>query len=471
MRPCLGGGTSLKAVGHIQDLYSASRVYFDTARDGVNDGIIERAIHEGIKDLRIAKELDPTKDAAVIADAKDAFRRLGYSEERIERVFAGRQRANPIEELIGELLESEDIDLRNRALRFTDAAADNVGAVAVRRSARAMGEMLYYQQILGVAKEDLVGLDVFAANLKLAIGIGTDSDVYGIAEEFLKGFDRAQEVVGEINYAKTGDFGAFLGKVEGIRDSLRVVDDTLGDAQGRTYGALKELRTKLIQDLGRTGEDTPLSLIQDLEGIYQEIKKLKANKINVAANQAKLKAELDRGILKTDAADQTDQFADNIIADRGKIQDLEEIDSLKTLARSLMNKQEISSGKAIDAEDFSKLENLFGVGRVDEHGKKTKLLKAQITNYMEQADYAAASRSHIFKTEILGYLDTASKESDATVIDMIQRLRVLYAKSQVDLVTVGADQSSRAKRSFASILNELFNPTSGRRNRVRYWGI
>jgi len=317
----------------------------------------------------------------------------------------------------------------------------------------------------------LVGLDVFAANLKLAIGIGTDSDVYGIAEEFLKGFDRAQEVVGEINYAKTGDFGAFLGKVEGIRDSLRVVDDTLGDAQGRTYGALRELRTKLIQDLGRTGEDTPLSLIQDLEGIYQEIKKLKANKINVAANQAKLKAELDRGILKTDAADQTDQFADNIIADRGKIQDLEEIDSLRTLARSLMNKQEISSGKAIDAEDFSKLENLFGVGRVDEHGKKTKLLKAQITNYMEQADYAAASRSHIFKTEILGYLDTASKESDATVIDMIQRLRVLYAKSQVDLVTVGADQSSRAKRSFASILNELFNPTSGRRNRVRYWGI
>jgi len=187
-QPWLGGGTTLKSVGNITDLYNASRVYFGTASNGVNDAIIQKAIHEGIKDLRIAKVPDPEKDAALIADAVDAFRQLGYGEERIEWMFAEGQRANPIEELIGELLKSEDINLKNKALQFTDIAADNVGAVAVRRSARTMGEILYYQHLLGVDPKLHVGLDVFAANLKLAIGASPDSsDVYSIAEELLKG--------------------------------------------------------------------------------------------------------------------------------------------------------------------------------------------------------------------------------------------------------------------------------------------
>lgn len=218
MRPCLGGGTSLRVVGNIQNLYNASRVYFGTAADGVNDLLIQKAIHEGIKDLRIAKVFDPKKDAALITDVENTFRQLGYSEEQIKQAFARAEESNPIEELIGKLLESDSIVMKNKALQFTDVAADNVGAVAVRRSARAMGEILYYQQILGVLEKDLVGLDVFASNLKLAIGIGQDSDVYGIAKEFLKGFDKAKGVAGKIKYSKTA--ADFLEKVEQIRESF-----------------------------------------------------------------------------------------------------------------------------------------------------------------------------------------------------------------------------------------------------------
>lgn len=242
------------------------------------------------------------------------------------------------------------------------------------------------------------------------------------------------------------------------------VDDTLNDSEGNAYKALKDLKTKLIQNLGRTGKDTPLSLSQDLEKIFGEIKALKDDQSQLATQQALLKSQFDKGILKKDAVFETNEFLKGIFLDSEKIEDLEEIDSLRDLVHSLLNKEEISSLKKIDETDFSKLQQLFGIGGVDENGRPIKLLRSQITDYMEQANYAIGSRSHIFKTEILGYLDKASKNPGSEVVDIIQRLKVLHAESQINLVTAGLDQLSRAKRAFASIFNDLFSSIVGRRN-------
>lgn len=242
------------------------------------------------------------------------------------------------------------------------------------------------------------------------------------------------------------------------------VDDKLADPEGSAYGALKDLRTKLIQNLGRTGKDTPLSLSQDLEKIFGEIKALKDQKGLISANQAELRKQLARGIDKGEAVSETTEFLNDIILDKNKLEDLEEIDSLRALVRSLLNKEEISSRKAVDRTDFSKLQQLFGIGGVDENEKPIKLVRSQILDYMEQANYAIGSRSHMFKTEILGYLDKASKNPGSEVVDIIQRLKVLHAESQINLVTAGLDQLSRAKRAFASIFNDLFNPIVSRRN-------
>ena len=471
MRPCLGGGTILKPVGNIQELYDASRVYFGTARNGVNDGIIQAAIHEGIKDLRIAKQLsrDKASDRALIASAEDAFRQLGYSEKRIEGLFV-KGGNNPIEELIEKLLESDDINLRNKAFQFTDVAADNVGSVAVRKSARAMGEMLYYQNIFGIDQKNLIGLDVFASNLKMAIGGDDTSDVYAVAQELLAGFDKAEAVSGVENsedlIRQLGSIEKriaatdFFEKIQSIREAVDKVDDAFADEAGKPYGALKQLKTALIQNFGRTEENTVLSLSDDIETVSDSIRRLQNSKVKLAANQLKLKAEIEKGILKREAADQTDEFLANIIADSEKVKDLDEMNSLRGLVSSLSKKERISSASKMDLEDFARLQNLFGL--VVPEKPPMQLGKSEIAEYIDQANYVIGDRSNKFKTEILGYLDTASKRSDLKVQDMVERLKVLHRETLIGPTTSGLEESSRAKRVFASIIDDLFNAQSRR---------
>jgi len=461
MRPYLGGGTYLKPMGKIEELYSASRVYFNTARDGVNDVIIERAIHEGIKDLRIAKELSEDSDSALIASVEDTFRQLGYSEKRIKQVFA-KGGSNPIEELIEKLLASDDINLRNKALQFTDVAAENVGSAAVRRSARAMGEILYYQHILGVDQKNLVGFDTFATNLKMAIGRGDTSDVYTTAKELLAGFDNAWNVSGVEDFEDlaTDAKKRFFETINKIREQVDEVDEAIVEEKGKPYIALKELKKTLIQGFGKIEETSVFSLSEDLKEISDNIRGLQNSKRKLAESRAVVQSEIDQGILKSTAGDETGKFLENIIADSEKVKDLDEMDSLRSLVSSLSKKEQLSAASKIDEEDFAKLQNLFDLEV--QHKPPTQLGKSEIAKYLEEANYAISDRLNKFKTEILGHLDTASKKSDFTVLDMIERLKVLYGETKIGPITAGLEESSRAKRVLASVIENLFTAQSRR---------
>jgi len=265
----------------------------------------------------------------------------------------------------------------------------------------------------------------------------------------------------------TSDAGKkFVNNISEIQQLIENVDSAAISESGSTFKPLKELKTKLIQSLGLDEQESVLGLVAELKDIANTIRGLTTTKTSLEMVKKQMETKLALGIPATLQTKEMSEFLDNItsLSNVEKLTDLEEIERARFLISKIADKDSLASYKEADRESIRALKELFDDMNIpdsfDGPGSSVRIGKDEIEKYVARAQYAANEGSTKFQTEILEYLNRVS-QSDSAAQDMVGRLKILYKEVELGSMETGKTLQSRAKRSLARIIDDLFNPILG----------